>query len=314
VFFGIVITAIIYSLLFFRQPQGDNTDALPVKGNTRLEVAWTIIPLIIVVILSNYGAKVLDKMTVVDPHVHTTQSMFSLGAMVPRNIEPSASANTTSPEFVVNVSAFRFGWQFEYPQYGITSFILEVPVNQRIRFNFTSGDVIHSFWVQQWGPKQDAVPGLSPSLYITPTEIGQLCGFGHTQMTAPVSVVSAADFDNWVKQQQSSTPPPPPPGTHVMINLIAKNIAFDKSTITVSAGAEVMIDFDNQDAGIPHNFAVYQSGSKASGTASGLIFAGQIITGPNKITYTFTAPTTPGNYFFRCDVHPTIMTGTFVVQ
>jgi predicted lipoprotein with Yx(FWY)xxD motif/plastocyanin len=98
-------------------------------------------------------------------------------------------------------------------------------------------------------------------------------------------------------------------GNSVTIDLIAKNIAFDKSTITVPAGAQVTVNFDNQDSGIPHNFSVY---TDSSATTS--IFLGQIITGVAQITYNFTAPTTPGTYFFRCDVHPTIMTGSFIVQ
>jgi plastocyanin len=109
----------------------------------------------------------------------------------------------------------------------------------------------------------------------------------------------------------STTPAPTtstPAGQSITIDLIAKNIAFNMSTITVPAGAEVTVNFDNQDSGIPHNFAVY---TDSSATTS--IFMGQIITGPATATYKFTAPTTPGNYFFRCDVHPTIMTGTFVV-
>jgi plastocyanin len=95
----------------------------------------------------------------------------------------------------------------------------------------------------------------------------------------------------------------------VTIDLVAKNIAFDKSTITVPAGAEVTINFDNRDSGIPHNFAVYESSA-----AKKVVFKGKIITGAKKITYTFTAPAQAGDYFFRCDVHPTIMTGTFTVQ
>jgi plastocyanin len=92
------------------------------------------------------------------------------------------------------------------------------------------------------------------------------------------------------------------------IDLAAKNIAFDKSVITVPAGAEITIAFNNQDVNIPHNFAVY--GTEA---AQKIIFQGSIITGPAKTTYTFKAPDSPGNYFFRCDVHPTIMKGQFVV-
>lgn len=315
VFFGVIVTVFAYALLFFRRQPGDDTDARPVSGNTALELTWTVIPLIIVVALGIYGAKVLDEMTATDPVHHTTQSVFSLGAIVPREVAPSPA--TSPAELVVNVTASRFVWQFEYPEYGINSYVLEVPVDRRILFNIQSKDIIHSFWVQQWGPKQDAVPGMSTTLRITPTVIGQylvqcsqLCGYGHTDMTAPAYVVSADDFDKWVKQQQSSPPPPtPPPGQHVMIDLVAQNIAFDKSTITVPAGAEVMVNFDNKDNGVPHNFAVYTDAS-----ATKAIFVGQIISGPKTITYSFVAPTTPGKYFFRCDAHPTTMTGTLVVK
>jgi plastocyanin len=104
----------------------------------------------------------------------------------------------------------------------------------------------------------------------------------------------------------STTTPAP---QSVTIDLVAKNFAFDKSTLTVPAGAQVTVNFDNQDSGVNHNFAVYTDSSAATS-----IFVGDIITGPKTTVYTFKAPTTKGNYFFRCDVHPTKMTGTFVVQ
>lgn len=107
----------------------------------------------------------------------------------------------------------------------------------------------------------------------------------------------------------TTTAPPTTTVPTVTVNLVAHNIAFNLSTITVPAGAQVIVNFDNQDVSVPHNFAVYTNSS-----ATTPIFVGQIITGPATITYRFTAPTTPGNYFFRCDVHPTIMFGTFVVQ
>jgi plastocyanin len=100
----------------------------------------------------------------------------------------------------------------------------------------------------------------------------------------------------------------PPTGGAVTVDLIAKNIAFDTSTITVPACSAVTVNFDNQDAGIPHNFAVYTNSG-----ATTTIFQGAIITGPKTTTYTFTAPCTPGDYYFRCDVHPSIMYGTFKV-
>ena len=97
--------------------------------------------------------------------------------------------------------------------------------------------------------------------------------------------------------------------TPITINLVAQGMTFDKSTITVPVGATVTLIFNNKDTGILHNFALYTNSS-----ASQSIFQGQTITGPNTITYTFTAPSTSGTYFFRCDVHPTQMTGNFIVQ
>jgi glucose/arabinose dehydrogenase/plastocyanin len=106
----------------------------------------------------------------------------------------------------------------------------------------------------------------------------------------------------------SPTTTPTSNKTTVPITLTAKNIAFDKNTITVPAGSTVVMKFINNDAGVPHNFALYTDSS-----ATKKIFAGDIIIGVKTVTYTFTAPTTLGNYFFRCDVHPEMMTGSFVV-
>jgi len=86
-------------------------------------------------------------------------------------------------------------------------------------------------------------------------------------------------------------------------------MAFDTSTITVSAGVHVTITFQNNDSGIPHNIAFYTSTA-----ATTIIYQGARTTGVATVTYTFDAPTTPGTYFFRCDVHPTTMTGDFIVQ
>jgi mono/diheme cytochrome c family protein len=115
-------------------------------------------------------------------------------------------------ELEIDVLAFRYGWQFTYPEYNIITYQLNVPVNQRILIKLQSLDVVHSFWVPQWGPKQDAVPGMTTEVRYTPDQIGQftlycsqLCGYGHSYMTAPVYVTSLSDFQTWVQQQQQKT-------------------------------------------------------------------------------------------------------------
>ena len=101
----------------------------------------------------------------------------------------------------------------------------------------------------------------------------------------------------------------PPTGVKtVPITLTAKNMAFDTNRITVPSGSTVTMTFVNNDKSVPHNFALYTDTS-----ATSKIFAGDLTTGVNTVTYTFTVPSKPGNYFFRCDVHPEMMVGTFVV-
>ena len=98
-------------------------------------------------------------------------------------------------------------------------------------------------------------------------------------------------------------------GGPVQVTLVAENITFNPTTITASAGVAVTITLDNRDAGVLHNVAFYTNRS-----ASSPIFVGELITGPAVLDNVFTSPSTPGGYFFRCDVHPDQMTGTFNVQ
>lgn len=107
---------------------------------------------------------------------------------------------------------------------------------------------------------------------------------------------------------QTSTSPTKTSAQSVTINLTAQGFSFDQNTITVPAGTTVTIHFTNKD-NAPHNFAIYETAAVQKP-----IFVGQIITGPSAtIDYKFTAPITPGTYFFRCDVHPS-MNGSFIVQ
>jgi plastocyanin len=122
--------------------------------------------------------------------------------------------------------------------------------------------------------------------------------------------VIGAQFAGRSVPTSAPTPPPTSPtdtGKMVTISLTAENLAFDKGTITVPAGADVTVVFDNKDR-VPHNVAFYET--KAATKA---IFVGEVFSGPKTISYRFAAPSTSGTYFFRCDVHPASMTGDFVV-
>jgi glucose/arabinose dehydrogenase/plastocyanin len=97
-------------------------------------------------------------------------------------------------------------------------------------------------------------------------------------------------------------------GQAVPITLTAEDLSFSATTLTAPAGSTVTMTFINKDANMPHNFALYTD-SKATTT----IFRGDPVTGPKTGSYSFVVPASPGTYFFRCDFHPELMTGTFVV-
>ena len=185
--FSLITVILIYSLVVFRRKKGDTSEGAHIEGNSVLEIIWTTIPLIIVVVLAVVGARVLGDV---------------------RRIDPSAMQ--------VKVIGAQWFWQFQYPEYGIVTNELYLPVNKQVDLQMTSKDVIHSFWVPEFRVKQDLVPGQTTDLRITPTIIGnykvrcsELCGLNHAYMIAPVYVVSQADFDSWVKTTQESVPQDP---------------------------------------------------------------------------------------------------------
>ena len=98
------------------------------------------------------------------------------------------------------------------------------------------------------------------------------------------------------------------PGGPSNIRLVAQGLQFDKRSVSASAGGEVTLTLDNQDAAI-HNVAFY-----TNNRATQEIFTGELFTGPAVREARFTAPSAAGSYYFRCDAHPDTMNGTFAVR
>jgi len=177
--FALIVGILTYSIIFFRRKKGDLGEGVYFKQNNKLEIAWTIIPLIVVISFAVIGSDVLAQTQRVDPNA-----------------------------LQVRVVGQQWSWRFEYPDYGITSTELVLPVGQQVLFVLTSSDVIHSFWVPEFRVKQDALPDMERELRITPSEIGdytltcaELCGKDHAYMNAPVYVKSVDDFNAWVAEQ-----------------------------------------------------------------------------------------------------------------
>ena len=104
----------------------------------------------------------------------------------------------------MKVFAQQFAWRFVYPG-NVRSDELVMPLHRHVKFDMTSADVIHSFWIPQMGQKQDVVPGIQTKIVVTPTRPGtytlictELCGLGHATMRAPVRVLEEGAFSAWL--------------------------------------------------------------------------------------------------------------------
>src|SRR5687767_7149452 len=120
-FFALIVVPMTYSLIIFRRRKGDTTDAEHMEGNTKLEIAWTLIPLFIVTAFAYIGAANLAET---------------------RRVDPDA--------MIVEVTGFQWAWRFEYPAFGVVSDQLHVPEGKQVLLQMTSLDVIHSFWVPEF--------------------------------------------------------------------------------------------------------------------------------------------------------------------
>src|SRR4051794_3090840 len=193
--FSIVMVMMIYSLWKWRAKPGDESDGAPIHGNTKLEIAWTVIPTVIVLFGAGYSWIVLDDIEAKDPDA-----------------------------MPLTVIGQQFKWSFQYPQATVgsgssatplTTSELHVPVDRQLDVTIEALDVLHSFWVPEWGIKRDAVPASDPSaegvdneFVVTPDKEGtyslictELCGTGHSTMRAFVVVESQAEFDQWIDDQ-----------------------------------------------------------------------------------------------------------------
>jgi cytochrome c oxidase subunit 2 len=179
--FALVGAVIVYSVIKFRVRPDDDSDGPPIHGHTGLEIVWTAIPAMLVTAISIVSGVVLTQNTSV-PKDHLT----------------------------VDVSAQQFAWSFKYPSYGnITTGDLVLPRGRSTILKISARDVIHSFWVPEFGQKQDALPGQTNSLKVTPNKNGtypvictELCGLGHAVLRTTVRVLDPAEFDTWIKEQK----------------------------------------------------------------------------------------------------------------
>ncbi len=184
-FFAVQITLIAFLVMYRRQP---GRRATYTHGNTALEIVWTIVPSLILVVL----------------------------ALISRASWASIKQNVPPTDFLVQVTAKQFNWEIAYPgpdgKIGTDDDVtmdneFHVPVEKVVRLQLKSRDVIHSFFIPNFRFKQDAVPGHEIPAWFKATRTGkfeipcaELCGFGHSGMRGFVYVDEPAQYAAWAKE------------------------------------------------------------------------------------------------------------------
>jgi cytochrome c oxidase subunit 2 len=190
--FVIVGGLMLYTFFRFRQ-RGANEAAEPaqVYGSTQIEIAWTVIPILIVLVLTMATARVITRV---------------------QDAVPPANA------IEATVIGHQWWWEIRYPALGIvTANELHVPIssdanNKPTYLTLLAADVAHSFWVPRLAGKTDLIPGHPNRMWIDPKEMGtylgncaEYCGTQHANMLLRVMVESQEDFDKWVAGQKAAT-------------------------------------------------------------------------------------------------------------
>jgi len=169
----------IYFVVKYRRKK--NPSSANIKGNTRLEIVWTVVPVVIVLAMFYYG-----------------WTGFDFLRSVPNNA------------MVVKVKSQMWSWSFEYEN-GMQSDVLTVPIGKPVKLVLTSRDVIHGFFIPAFRIKQDAVPGMENYVWFESTALGaydilctQYCGLRHSYMSSKVVVVPEKEFKEWYDSTKPS--------------------------------------------------------------------------------------------------------------
>ena len=185
--FIVVEAALILFLVRYRGRRGvpEDAEGPQVHGNTRLELIWTVIPVLILIAIM--------AVTII--------KVPSVNAKPPEGTDP----------LVVQVVGHTFYWEYTYPNGVVQVDDLRLPVDRPVRLELEAADVIHSWWVPELTGKRDATPGRRTTLDFTVRRTGtytgqcaEFCGVQHAVMTTTVEVVSQAEFDAWLTDQKAA--------------------------------------------------------------------------------------------------------------
>lgn len=183
--FAVVMIIYIYVLVRYRKKKGQDQIPKQVEGNHVLEIIWTVIPILLLIVIA----------------VPTIKYTF----------EHSKDLREEEGVVHIKVTAHQFWWQFEYPDNNInTAQDMYIPVGKRVALELTSSDVKHSFWVPALAGKIDTNPGMSNIMHLQADKPGiyrgkcaELCGASHSLMDFKVVAVSEAEYNQWVEGKKT---------------------------------------------------------------------------------------------------------------
>ena len=198
VFLG-VMGVLMYSILFYRAANNDKSDAPTIRGNLKLEIIWTVVPILLVTWIASYSYTIYQRMNTLGSlplaHLHVLEA-HAYAETVSSNMQPAEQ---------IEVIAKQWSWSFRYPSHNVTSTELHLPVNQPVHLMLQSEDVVHGFFVPNFRIKQDIFPNQTIEFKFTPNRIGQyqlhdskFSGTYFALMEATVSVDSPEQYSQWL--------------------------------------------------------------------------------------------------------------------
>lgn len=207
VFLGVVGT-ILYSIITCRADPNDYTEGHPARGNSKLEIIWTVVPTVLVLWIAWQSFNIYQLLDI-----------EGLNTIMDSNVSDSSSASATlvaqttaKPIQEIEVIAKQWEWTFRYSQENITTSELHLPKNKRVRLIFESEDVIHGFYVPEFRFKQDIIPNHPIDFTFTPLIEGkyklhdsQFSGTYFAIMEADVYVDSPEAYSKWLQSANSNT-------------------------------------------------------------------------------------------------------------
>lgn len=202
------VAVILSTVLLRRAPKYDVVNGDPIEGNLRLEITWTVLPLILVILLTAQAIRVNGTLATLGgkQRVGSLDEAVRVAAAAELRAEEGAAAPATLPYGPVQVIARQWSWEFVYPD-GVRSAELHLPLNRPVQLTLVSMDVLHGFYIPAFRLKQDVIPGSVISYRLTATREGRyrlrdsmFSGAYFASNQTNVVVQNEAAFGDWLRQ------------------------------------------------------------------------------------------------------------------